>query len=46
MIGYIHPDGFAAIPHSAWRPDGFAIRRKKRFDLSKQGICNPLIHNT
>ena len=26
-------------------PDGFEIRRKKRFDLSNQGICNPLIHN-
>ena len=23
------------------RPDGFAIRRKKRFDLSNLGICNP-----
>ena len=28
------------------RPDGFEIRRKKRFDLSNQGIYNPLIHNT
>ena len=41
MIGYIRPDGFAAIPHPARRPDGFEIRRKKRFDLSNQGICNP-----
>ena len=23
------------------RPDGFEIRRKKRFDLSNLGICNP-----
>ena len=25
----------------ARRPDGFAIRRKKRFDLLNRGICNP-----
>ena len=25
----------------ARRPDGFEIRRKKRFDLSNLGICNP-----
>ena len=30
----------------ARRSDGFEIRRKKRFDLSNQGIYNPLIHNT
>ena len=26
---------------SARRPGGFAIRRKKRFDILKRGICNP-----
>ena len=26
---------------SARRPGGFAIRRKKRFDLLNRGICNP-----
>ena len=26
---------------SVRRPDGFAIRRKKRFDLLSRGICNP-----
>ena len=25
----------------ARRSDGFAIRRKKRFDLLSRGICNP-----
>ena len=30
-----------AVSHPARRPDGFAIRRKKRFDLSNLGICNP-----
>ena len=25
----------------ARRPGGFAIRRKKRFDLLNRGICNP-----
>ena len=29
------------VPYPARRPDGFEIRRKKRFDLSNQGICNP-----
>ena len=29
---------------SARRSDGFAIRRKKRFDLLSRGICNPLSH--
>ncbi len=27
----------------ARRSDGFAIRRKKRFDLLSRGICNPPI---
>ena len=26
---------------SVRRPDGYVIRRKKRFDLISQGICNP-----
>ena len=26
---------------SARRPDGYVIRRKKRFDLLSRGICNP-----
>ena len=26
---------------SNWRPGGFEIRRKKRFDLLNRGICNP-----
>ena len=29
------------IKSSARRPGGFAIRRKKRFDLLNRGICNP-----
>ena len=28
---------------SVRRPDGYAIRRKKRFDLLSRGICNPPI---
>ena len=27
MIGYIRPDGFAAIPHPARRPDGGRVRQ-------------------
>ena len=30
-----------AVSHPAKRPDGFAIHRIKRFDLSNLGICNP-----
>ena len=29
------------IKSPARRPGGFAIRRKKRFDLLNRGICNP-----
>ena len=41
-MSFIPPPG---VPPPVRRPDGFEIRRKKRFDLSNQGICNPLIHN-
>ena len=30
-----------SIKSPARRPGGFAIRRKKRFDLLNRGICNP-----
>ena len=36
-----HPTPSLGVPYTARRPDGFEIRRKKRFDLSNQGICNP-----
>ena len=36
-----HPTSSLGVPYTARRPDGFEIRRKKRFDLSNQGICNP-----
>ena len=38
-MSFIPPPG---VPHPLARcPDGFEIRRKIRFDLSNQGICNP-----
>ena len=33
------------VPPPVRRPDGFAIRRIKRFDLSNLGICNPPVRN-
>ena len=35
-----NPPGIT-IKFPARRPGGFEIRRKKRFDLLKRGICNP-----
>ena len=41
LAGYVVHHPTPAISHPARRPDGFAIRRIKRFDLSNLGICNP-----
>ena len=39
----VHRAVFRQASHPARRPDGYAIRRKKRFDLLSRGICNPPI---
>ena len=37
------PKNYFISHYFLWRPGGFEIRRRKRFDLLKRGICNPPI---